>query len=55
MDIRIKAPFRTHGETYENGEVTESWAAWNFDDDRLWDIIMEQNMECSEDTLEDCV
>lgn len=55
LDIRIKAPFRTHGETYENGEVTKSWAAWNFDDDRLWDIIMEQNMECSEDTLEDCV
>lgn len=35
LDIRIKAPFRTHGETYENGEVTKSWAAWNFDDDRL--------------------
>jgi len=39
VDIHLKAPFRTHGQTYENGEVTESWSAWNYDYDRLGAIL----------------
>lgn len=39
VDIHLKAPFRTHGCTYENGEVTESWSAWNYDYDRLGAIL----------------
>ena len=39
VDIYLKAPFRTHGQTYENGEVTESWSAWNYDYDRLGAIL----------------
>ena len=38
-DIHLKAPFRTHGCTYENGEVTDSWSAWNYDYDRLGAIL----------------
>lgn len=39
VDIHLKAPFRTHGQTYENGEVTDSWSAWNYDYDRLGAIL----------------
>lgn len=39
VDIHLKAPFRTHGFTYENGEVTDSWRAWNYDYDRLGAIL----------------
>ena len=39
VDIHLKAPFRTHGCTYEDGEVTESWSAWNYDYDRLGAIL----------------
>ena len=39
VDIHLKAPFRTHVQTYENGEVTESWSAWNYDYDRLGAIL----------------
>ena len=39
VDIHLKAPFRTHGQAYENGEVTESWRAWNYDYDRLGAIL----------------
>ena len=39
VDIHLKAPFRTHVQTYENGEVTESWSAWNYNYDRLGAIL----------------
>jgi len=39
VDIHLKAPFRTHVQTYENGEVAESWSAWNYDYDRLGAIL----------------
>ena len=39
VDIHLKAPFRTHGQTYENGEVADSWSAWNYDYDRLGAIL----------------
>jgi hypothetical protein len=39
VDIHIKAPFRTHFDIYEDGEVVESGASMDFDYDRLWDII----------------
>jgi len=45
VDIRLKAPFRTHGQTYENGEVTESWSAWNYDYDRLGAILEKEFWE----------
>lgn len=45
VDIHLKAPFRTHGCTYENGEVTESWSAWNYDYDRLGAILAKEFWE----------
>ena len=45
VDIHLKAPFRTHGQTYENGEVTESWRAWNYDYDRLGAILEKEFWE----------
>ena len=45
VDIHLKAPFRTHGQTYENGEVTESWSAWNYDYDRLGAILRKEFWE----------
>ena len=45
VDIHLKAPFRTHGQTYENGEVTESWSAWNYDYDRLGAILEKEFWE----------
>ena len=40
LEIQIKAPFRDHLDTYENGELTESSQSMNFDFDRLGEIIM---------------
>ena len=45
VDIHLKAPFRTHGQIYENGEVTESWSAWNYDYDRLGAILEKEFWE----------
>lgn len=45
VDIHLKAPFRTHGCTYEDGEVTESWSAWNYDYDRLGAILAKEFWE----------
>jgi len=39
LDIRIKAPFRSHIDVYENGELTEQYADLNFDWDRLAPLI----------------
>lgn len=43
LEIQIKAPFRDHLDTYENGELTESSQSMNFDFDRLGEIIMGTN------------
>ena len=40
LEIQIKAPFRDHLDTYENGELTESSQSTSFDFDRLGEIIM---------------
>ena len=45
VDIHLKAPFRTHGQIYENGKVTESWSAWNYDYDRLGAILEKEFWE----------
>jgi hypothetical protein len=50
VDIHIKAPFRTHFDIYEDGEVVESGASMDFDYDRLWDII---DAEFREDDLDE--
>ena len=39
LDIQIKAPFRTHLDVYENGVLTEQYAALDFDWDRLAHLI----------------
>ena len=39
LDIRIKAPFRSHIDVYENGELTEQYADLDFDWDRLAPLI----------------
>lgn len=43
LEIQIKAPFRDHLDTYENGELTESSQSMNFDFDRLGEIITGTN------------
>lgn len=39
LDIRIKAPFRSHIDVYENGELIEQYADLDFDWDRLAPLI----------------
>lgn len=39
VDTHLKASFWTHGYTYEDGEITEAWSAWNYDYDRLGAIL----------------
>ena len=39
LDIRIKAPFRSHIDVYENGELTEQYANLDFDWERLAPLI----------------
>ena len=39
LDIRIKAPFRSHIDVYENGEMIEQYADLDFDWDRLAPLI----------------
>ncbi|MBR2131440.1 MAG: recombinase family protein [Oscillospiraceae bacterium] len=39
LDIRIKAPFRSHTDVYENGELTEQYGDLDFDWDRLAPLI----------------
>ena len=39
LDIRIKAPFRSHIDVYENGELTEQYGDLDFDWDRLAPLI----------------
>ena len=43
MDIHLKAPFQTHGQIYENGEIVEGWGALNYDFDRLGAILMDES------------
>ena len=45
LDIRLKAPFRTHGYECENGDTVNAWASLDFDFDRLGAILMEEFME----------
>ena len=40
LEILLKAPFRTHIDHYENGEVTSVDASMDFDFDRLGSILM---------------
>ena len=39
LDIRIKAPFRSHIDVYDNGELTEQYGDLDFDWDRLAPLI----------------
>lgn len=39
VDTRFKAPSWMHSCTYEDGESTEAWSAWNYDYDRLGAIL----------------
>ena len=41
LDIHLKAPLQTHGQIYENGEITEGWGALNYDFDRLGASLMD--------------
>ena len=43
LDIHLKAPFQTHGQIYENGEIVEGWGALNYDFDRLGAILMDES------------
>lgn len=40
LDIRLKAPFQTHGYDYENGEIVNGWSSQDYDWDRLSSIIL---------------
>lgn len=51
LDIRLKAPFRTHGYDYEDGEIVDAFASQDYDWDRLGAILMAEWDESLEDAV----
>ncbi len=45
LNICLKAPFRDHLDTYENGEQTECYLSQSYDFDRLGHSIMNKFWE----------
>lgn len=51
LDIRLKAPFRTHGYDYESGEIVDAFASQDYDWERLGAILMAEWDESLEDAV----